>query len=80
MGTWWLGQAISNALAGQIATWTGIATEGDARQVIPLPLDTVHVYGSVFGKITIMAFVAALVCLILSPLLTHWMHSEAAPE
>ena len=38
------------------------------------------IYADVFGKIAIMAFVAALVCLLLSPLLVRWMHSEAAPE
>jgi dipeptide/tripeptide permease len=45
-----------------------------------VPGQTLHIYADVFGKIAIMAFVAAAVCFLLSPLLTKWMHREAAPE
>lgn len=78
MGTWFLGWAIANDLSAAIAKFTGIGGEGgDGPQIIPLPRDTVHIYGDVFGKIAIAALVAAAVCLVLSPLLTRWMHLDA---
>ena len=81
MGAWWVGMGIANALSSVIAAMTGI--EGEAvsgPQVIPVPGQTLHVYADVFGKIAIMAFIAAVVCFLLSPLLTKWMHNEAVAE
>jgi POT family proton-dependent oligopeptide transporter len=78
MGAWWVGMGIANALSSVIAAMTGI--EGEAQsgpQVIPVPGRTLHIYGDVFGKIAIMAFVAAVACFLISPLLTRWMHNEA---
>ena len=81
MGSWFLGMAIANDLSAGDCQVTGVGGEdGDGPQVIPLPVDTVHIYGSVFGKIAVAAFVAALVCLALSPLLTKWMHKEAEQQ
>jgi proton-dependent oligopeptide transporter, POT family len=81
MGAWWVGMGIANALSSVIASFTGI--EGEVMsgpQVIPIPGETLHIYADVFGKIAIMAFVSAVVCFLLSPLLTKWMHPEAPPE
>ncbi len=51
MGAWWLGMAIANGLSSVIAKLTGVGGEsGDGPQVIPLPIDTVHIYGTVFGR------------------------------
>jgi proton-dependent oligopeptide transporter, POT family len=81
MGAWWLGMAIANKLSGLVANLTGLGgEEGGGQQVIPLPIDTVHTYGKVFGQIAIVAFIAAFICLCISPLLTKWMHPEAKPE
>jgi proton-dependent oligopeptide transporter, POT family len=81
MGSWWVGMGIANALSSVIASMTGVGDESaTGPQVIPVPANTVHIYADVFGKIAIMAFVAALLCLLLSPLLTKWMHPEAPPE
>lgn len=81
MGAWWLGMAIANNLSAWIASKTGVGGEGgDAQQVIPLPIDTVHIYGRVFGQIAVAAFIAAVLCFLLSPLLTKWTHPEATPE
>lgn len=78
MGSWFLGMAIANDLSATIAKLTGVGGDkSDGPQVIPLPSETVHIYGSVFGQIAIAAFVAALACLALSPLLTRWMHADA---
>ncbi|HEX5472112.1 MAG TPA: oligopeptide:H+ symporter [Lacipirellulaceae bacterium] len=78
MGTWFVGLGLANALAGWIATFTRIGgSESSALQIVPVPQATVHIYGRVFGQIAVAAFITALVCLALSPLLTKWMHAEA---
>jgi dipeptide/tripeptide permease len=76
MGAWFLATAFSMLLAGIIAQFTGVTTEGESAQVIPPPSETVHIYGDVFGKIAIAAMISALICLALSPLLSRWMHPE----
>jgi POT family proton-dependent oligopeptide transporter len=80
MGTWFLATAFSQFLAAIIAQFTGVSSEESGTQVIPPPVDTVHVYGHVFGQIAIAAFIAAVICFLLSPLLTKWMHADAKPE
>lgn len=81
MGMWFLATAFSQFLAAIIAQFTGVGGEESGAQVIPPPIDTVNVYGSVFGKIAIAAIASGVVCLMLSPLLTKWMHNEAVePE
>ena len=78
MGTWFVGLGLANApgRSDRQADWRWRREDG-GPQVIPLPIDTVHIYGRVFGQIAIAAFITALVCLMLSPLLTRWMHAEA---
>ena len=76
MGAWFLATAFSNFLAGFIATFTGVGHGGGAENVIPPPIETVNVYGDVFGIISITAIISALVCFALSPLLTKWMHMK----
>ncbi len=81
MGAWWVGMGIANALASVVAGHTSVGSdEAGGPQVIPLPIETVHTYGRVFGQIAIAAFIAAVICFCLSPLLTKWMHPEAKPE
>ncbi len=77
MGAWFLATAFSNYLAGIIATFTGVEHEGGGEQVIPAPSETVDLYGDVFGTIGLTAMASALICFILSPLLSRWMHPEA---
>ncbi len=74
MGAWFLATAFSNYLAGIIATFTGVSHGGEGDQVIPPPTETVHLYGDVFGKIALTAIGSALVCFVLAPLLSRWMH------
>ena len=77
MGTWFLATAFSQFLASIIAQFTGVSHGGaDGEVGIPPPIETVSVYGGVFGKIAISAIVSALVCFALAPLLTRWMHPE----
>ncbi len=77
MGMWFLATAFSQLLAAIIAQFTGVSGgEGGAVGAIPIPKATVHLYGSVFGKIAVSALISAVICFALAPLLTRWMHSE----
>ena len=78
MGAWFLATAVSQLAAGIIAQFTGV-TEGESS-AIPIPKETVHVYGDVFGKVAIAALISAVLCFAISPLLTRWMHEEACRE
>lgn len=79
LGAWYLATAFSNYLAGIIATLTGVSHGGGGggSQHIPPPIETVHVYGAVFGKIGVAACASALLMWVLSPVLTKWMHNES---
>jgi proton-dependent oligopeptide transporter, POT family len=81
MGAWFVGLGLANTLSGLIAQLTGLGgDDSGGPQVVPLPIDTVHIYGKVFGQIAVAAFITAAACLALSPLLTRWMHSEAEQQ
>ncbi len=77
MGAWFLATAFSNLLAAVIASFTGVEHGGGEEKGIPVPLETVDVYGSVFFQIGVAACASAVVLLVLSPVLTKWMHREA---
>ncbi len=77
MGGWFLATAFSQLLAGIIAQFTGVVEEGNGGvSVIPVPRETVNVYGDVFGVIAVSAIASALICFALAPLLSRWMHPE----
>jgi POT family proton-dependent oligopeptide transporter len=78
MGTWFLATAFSQYLAGIIAQFTGVEHGGGAESGIPIPKETVMVYGDVFGKIAMAAIISAVICFVLSPLLRRWMHEDKA--
>jgi POT family proton-dependent oligopeptide transporter len=77
MGAWFLATAFSNFLAGLIAQLTGVGHGGEEAQIVPPPVETVHLYGDVFGQIAVIAIISSLICFALSPLLRRWMHEEA---
>ncbi len=76
MGAWFLASAFSQLLAAIIAQFTGVAEGGEGGTTIPIPSETVQVYGDVFGKIAIAALISGGICLLLVPLLKRWMHEE----
>ena len=76
MGAWFLATAFSNFLSSIIATFTSVGGHGGGSGVVPPPADTVMLYGDVFGAVAIAAGLAALLLLILSPVLRTWMHGE----
>jgi proton-dependent oligopeptide transporter, POT family len=72
MGSWFLATAFSQYLAGVISQFTSVPnTEG-----FPPPSETVNIYGDVFYQIALFAIGSGVVCAILSPLLTYWMHRD----
>jgi proton-dependent oligopeptide transporter, POT family len=75
MGMWFLATAFSQYLAAIISQLTGVG-HGGGDQAMPVPRETVHVYGDVFGDIALAAIVSAAVCFALVPLLKRWMHEE----
>jgi dipeptide/tripeptide permease len=77
MGAWFLATAFSGWLAGYIAQFTGVHDVGDGPQIVPPPIETVHVYGTVFGQIAVIAVVSSMICFALSPILKRWMHEHA---
>jgi POT family proton-dependent oligopeptide transporter len=77
MGTWFLASAYAQYLAAMIAQFTSVVQEGEGSGPIPVPRETLHIYGDVYGQLAICAIVSALVCFALAPLLNRWMHPEA---
>jgi POT family proton-dependent oligopeptide transporter len=75
MGNWFLASAFAEYLAAIISQFTGVG-EGDAQPHIPIPSETVHVYGDVFGKIALASMVGAVICFALVPWLRRSMHEE----
>ncbi len=80
MGGWFLATAFSNLLAAVIAQLTGGEHgDGDAG-TLPPPIESVNVYGDVFGQIAIYACAAAVLVWLLSPILKKWEHREVADD
>ena len=80
MGTWFLATAFSQYLAAIISQFTGVGHGGDGEGALPVPRETVHVYGDVFGQISVAAMISAGVLFLLTPLLRYWMHEEAPAD
>jgi len=78
MGTWFLASAYSQSLAAIVAQFTDV-TKG-TNISIPPPEETVHVYGHVWGVITVVTIISALICFALSRQLSRWMHDEVESE
>jgi POT family proton-dependent oligopeptide transporter len=76
MGAWFLATAFAQYLAGIIAGFTGVEHEAGGSNGIPPPIETVGIYGEVFGKIAIVAIVSAISLFALAPLLNRWTHSD----
>ena len=74
MGSWFLATAFSQFLAAIIAQFAAV-NEGGGN-FVPIPSQTVHIYGDVYKLIAIMAVASGVVCLVISPLLKKWMHLD----
>ena len=76
MGMWFLATAFSQYLAAIISQFTGVGGGEGGEQVVPVPSETVHVYGGVFGKVGVAALGSAVICFFLVPILKKWMHED----
>ncbi len=77
MGAWFLATALSSLLSGIIATFT-VSSDADGELLgVPVPTETVGIYGEVFFTIAAAALVSAVIAFALSPWLKRWMHEEA---
>jgi POT family proton-dependent oligopeptide transporter len=77
MGAWFLATAFSQYLAAIISNLTSVGGHGGgAGADLPAPINTVNVYGDVFGTIALTAMACGGVCILMSPLLKYWMHED----
>ena len=61
MGAWFLATAASSFVAAIIAQFTDVGEGGDGEQTIPIPLETVNVYGDVFKTVATVLGVAFMI-------------------
>jgi POT family proton-dependent oligopeptide transporter len=78
MGAWFLATAFSQFLAAIIAQFAAVNEGGE--NFVPIPIETVNIYGGVYMMIAVMAIGSGLFCLLLSPLLKYWMHIGEPPS
>jgi proton-dependent oligopeptide transporter, POT family len=76
MGIWFLASAFAQYLAAIISQFTGVSDES-AEPKVPIPHETVLVYGGVFGKIALASLVGAAICFALTPWLHRRMHEDS---
>lgn len=74
MGSWFLATAFSQFLAAIIAQFAAVDT--GTGNFVPDPIETVHMYGNVYGMIAIAAAGFGVLCLLMSPVLKKWMHTD----
>ncbi len=74
MGAWFLATAFSQFLAAIIAQFAAVDT--GTGNFVPDPINTVHMYGNVYGMIAIAAAGFGVLCLAMSPILKKWMHTD----
>jgi POT family proton-dependent oligopeptide transporter len=80
MGTWFLATAFSQAIASVIAQFA-VRSEGAGESLkVPIPNETLHPYGDVFWFAATCSIGAGVVCLLLSPILSKWMHPNELEE
>jgi POT family proton-dependent oligopeptide transporter len=78
MGAWYVSTAFGEYLASLLAKLTGVThgAEEGAANAIPAPIDTLHVYGGVFGRIAVAALISSAFLFVITPLLKKWIHPE----
>ena len=74
MGVWFLSSAFAQYVASLIAQLTGVKDAGLAAQSLPKPVETVMIYGSVFGGIAWVALAVSALVILTSGLLARRMH------
>jgi dipeptide/tripeptide permease len=77
MGTWFLATAFSQYVAGIISELAGV-DESALENGFPSPTETLKTSTLVFEQVAYVAIACGVLCLILSPLISYWMHSNVA--
>jgi POT family proton-dependent oligopeptide transporter len=75
MGTWFLATAFSQYVAGIISELAGV-DESKLEEGFPTPKETLEISATVFEQVAIVAIACGVVCLVLAPLITYWMHQN----
>jgi POT family proton-dependent oligopeptide transporter len=74
MGMWYLAIAFAQYAAGLIAQLTGVRGQDVEASAEFAAIDTVMIYGNVFGKIAIVAIVVGLLTSLFAPLINRGTH------
>lgn len=77
MGTWFLATAFSQYVAGIISELAGV-DESALENGFPTPVETLNTSTIVFEQVAYVAMGSAVVCLLLAPIITYWMHQNVA--
>lgn len=75
MGTWFLATAFSQYVAGIISELAGV-DESALENGFPTPIETLKTSTVVFEQVAYVAMACGLVCLLMAPLVTYWMHQN----
>lgn len=78
MGAWFLATAFSQYVAGIISELAGV-DDSKVSEGFPSPTETLKLSASVFEQVSYVAIAAGVLCLLLAPLITYWMH-EGVPD
>jgi POT family proton-dependent oligopeptide transporter len=74
MGTWYLSFAFASYVASQIARLMSVREAGAGADEQLAAVDTVMIYGGVFGQIALVALGVGVFVAIVSPLIRRGMH------
>ncbi len=79
MGAWFLATAFSQYVAGIISELAGV-DDSAVEEGFPPPTETLELSTVVFEQVTYVAIGCGLVCLLLAPLITYWMHEKVVDD
>jgi dipeptide/tripeptide permease len=75
MGAWFLATAFSQYVAGIISQLAGV-DDGAVAEGFPPPTETLKLSVGVFEQVAWVAIGSGVLCLLLAPLITYWMHEN----
>jgi POT family proton-dependent oligopeptide transporter len=75
MGAWFLATAFSQYVAGIISQLAGVDDE-KVSEGFPAPSVTLDLSVGVFEQVAWVAIGSGVLCLLLAPLITYWMHED----
>jgi dipeptide/tripeptide permease len=75
MGAWFLATAFSQYVAGIISELAGV-DDSAVEDGFPPPTETLELSTVVFQQVSYVAIGCGVICLLLAPLITYWMHEN----